>query len=218
MSIARAIGESGSPLPSPGILSPPRCLCSCRCTSSSAPSRRARAIPPSARDSSRSASPFSFTGGAAQRMYVSRMIRPRISLAVFAALAALVSPLSAQHDHLGRVVFPTSCNATAQPRFEHAMALLHSFWWEEGQGAFESVSAADSTCAMGYWGLALNAWGNPFAGGPGGFAGKGSGLQRGANFAARAVALGAPTPREQGFIAAAAALYRGADSIPNSQR
>ena len=46
----------------------------------------------------------------------------------------------------------------------------------------------------------------------------GPGLQRGANFAARAVALGAPTPREQGFIAAAAALYRGADSIPNSQR
>src|SRR5207237_74785 len=36
--------------------------------------------------------------------------------------------------------------------------------------------------------------------------------------AARAVAVGAPTPREQGFIAAAAALYRGADSVPNSQR
>ena len=136
-------------------------------------------------------------------------------IAVLTAVAALVS---LQHDHLGRVVFPTSCNATAQPRFEHAMALLHSFWWEEGQGAFESVIAADSSCAMGYWGLAVNAWGNPFAGGPGGFAGKGPGLQRGASFAARAVAVGAPTPREQGFIAAAAALYRGADSVPNSQR
>src|SRR5690242_14727079 len=130
------------------------------------------------------------------------MIRSRFGFVALAALAALVvvSPLAAQHDHLGQVVFPTSCSTAAQPRFEHAMALLHSFWWEEGQGAFDSVIAADSTCAMGYWGLALNAWGNPFAGGPGGFAGKGPALQRGANFASRAVALGAPTPREQGFI------------------
>jgi tetratricopeptide (TPR) repeat protein len=64
---------------------------------------------------------------------------------------------------------------------------------------------------MGYWGLAINAWGNPFAGGPG----TGS---RGAAAAERAVKLGAPTKREQGFLAAAAALYRGYDSIPNGRR
>ena len=48
------------------------------------------------------------------------------------------------------------------------MAVLHSFWWEEGDRAFGAVLAADSTCAMAHWGLALNAWGNPFAGGPAG--------------------------------------------------
>ena len=47
---------------------------------------------------------------------------------------------------------------------------------------------ADSTCAMAHWGLALNAWGNPFAGGP-----SNDLLRTGAEEASRAVALGAPT-------------------------
>src|SRR5438552_1429762 len=98
------------------------------------------------------------------------------------------------------------------------MALLHSFWWEQGQAAFQAVADADSTCAMAYWGIALNAWGNPFAGGPGGNAGKGDPLRRGAAAAERASALGAGTARERGFLAASAALYRGFDSIPNARR
>jgi len=98
------------------------------------------------------------------------------------------------------------------------MALLHSFWWEQGQAAFQAVADADSTCAMAYWGMALNAWGNPFAGGPGGNAGKGDPLRRGAAAAERASALGARTARERGFLAASGALYRGFDSIPNARR
>jgi len=130
-------------------------------------------------------------------------------------------PVWAQHAHgqstaqLGRVVFPISCNAAAQRQFEHAMTLLHSFWWEEGVAAFQAVARADSTCAMADWGLALNAWGNPFAGGA---PPTSESARRGAAAAARAADLGAPTTREQGFIAAAAALYRGLDSIPNPRR
>ena len=116
---------------------------------------------------------------------------------------------------LGHVVFPISCNAPAQQQFERAMTMLHSFWWEQSQDAFQQVLRADSTCAMGYWGLALTAWGNPFAGG----AAQGSeSMRRGATAAGRAARLGAPTRREQGFLAAAAALYRGSDSIPNGRR
>jgi hypothetical protein len=107
------------------------------------------------------------------------------------------------------VVFPVSCTPEARQRFERAMAVLHSFWWEEGAHAFGAVLEADSTCAMAHWGLALNAWGNPFAGGPS------KDLQViGAEEAGRAVALGAPTPRERGFIAAAAALYRDYATVP----
>src|SRR3990172_9556679 len=75
------------------------------------------------------------------------------------AAAAIGTPaLSAQdHDHsqLGRVVFPVSCNAEAQRRFETAMTILHSFWWEKGDEAFGHVLAADSGCAMAWWGLAM---------------------------------------------------------------
>jgi hypothetical protein len=93
------------------------------------------------------------------------------------------------------------------------MALLHSFWWEEGDQAFSSVLDADPKCAMAHWGLALNAWGNPFAGGP-----TGETLTRGAEAAARASSNPASTRREQGFIAAVAALYRNAAGTPNAER
>ena len=150
------------------------------------------------------------------------MTRPS-SFAVLLAVAVVADVSAQAHEHgpgeqLGQVVFPISCNAEAQQRFTRAMALLHSFWWEQGQVAFQAVADADSTCAMAYWGLALNAWGNAFAGGPGGNAGKGDPLRRGAAAIERAVALGAGTARERGFLAAGAALYRGYDSIPNVRR
>jgi hypothetical protein len=133
-------------------------------------------------------------------------------------LLALVTVLVQAHEHgpgeqLGRVTFPVSCNAEAQKRFEHAMGLLHSFWWEQGVGAFQGVAAADSSCAMAHWGLAMNAWGNPFGGGPSGPA-----LQAAAQSAERAAALPAKTPRERGFIAAVGALYRHHGSLSNVQR
>ncbi len=133
---------------------------------------------------------------------------------------ASTRPLAGQdHEHqhavgqLGRVVFPVSCTAKARQGFEHAMAVLHSFWWEEGERAFGAVLAADSSCAMAYWGLALNAWGNPFAGGPSGPA-----LAKGVAAAERGASLPAPTPRERGFIAATTALYRDTDTTPNAAR
>ena len=147
---------------------------------------------------------------------------PLVSIAG-AVLAALLSvtPLSAQEHGghhaqlggLGRVRFPVSCSPEAQRRFEQAMAVLHSFWWEEGDRAFGAVLEADSTCAMAHWGQALNAWGNPFAGGPSGPA-----LDRGALAAARAAAGPPPTPVEQGFVNAAAALYRDAHASSNADR
>ncbi len=154
-------------------------------------------------------------------------VRSRVVGSLMAgAVLAVASPARAQgpehDDHgaqphqlgkLGKVTFPVSCNAEAGRRFERAMAVLHSFWWEEGDAAFNRVLEADSNCAMAYWGLALNAWGNPFAGGP-----TGAGPTRGAEAAARAASLSAKTPRERGFIAAVAALYRDPEATPNSVR
>jgi hypothetical protein len=154
------------------------------------------------------------------RMRLPAIHHCRSLLLGMAATIGLPSILLSQvrdHAHqvgpLGRVVFPVSCTPAAQQRFEHAMAVLHSFWWEEGDRAFGDVLAADSTCAMAEWGIALNAWGNPFAGGP-----IGPSIAKGAEAAARAAELPIRTPRERGFIAAAVALYRDADSTTNSAR
>jgi hypothetical protein len=148
----------------------------------------------------------------------------RVSLASGLSLCAVligVPAVRAQeteaHPHgterLGKVAFPVSCSPEAQVRFEKAMAKLHSFWWEEGDSAFNAVVKADSRCAMAHWGLAMNAWGNPFAGGP-----SGDRLAAGARAASRARSLSARTARERGFIAAVAALYHDAANTPNHTR
>jgi hypothetical protein len=133
-----------------------------------------------------------------------------------AALSGAASLSAQDHGHrerLGRVSFPVSCGPEAQRRFQRAMAVLHSFWWEEGERAFGAVLAADSTCAMAHWGRALNAWGNPFAGGP-----TGPGLALGSEAAVLAAAWPLPTPREQGFVNAAAALYRNPQATSHAAR
>src|SRR3990172_396767 len=100
---------------------------------------------------------------------MSRLTRCCASLAPI--VVSLTSLAAQEHDHgrsaeqLGRVDFTVSCGADASERFERAMALLHSFWWQAAERAFRDVAAADSTCAMAYWGLALTHWRNPFAGG-----------------------------------------------------
>jgi hypothetical protein len=142
----------------------------------------------------------------------------RFQISLVVALILPTGLAAQEHDHrgtdrLGRVVFPVSCSPVAQQRFERAMAMLHSFWWEEAPREFRSVLEADSTCAMAHWGLALNAWGNPFTGGP-----VGEDLRAGAAAAARAAQLSAATARERGFIAAADALYRDHANVPSAVR
>ena len=142
----------------------------------------------------------------------------RFSIIALLAGAGVVSLAAQEHAHdgterLGRVVFPVSCKVEAQRRFERAMALLHSFWWEAGERAFQGVVEADSTCAMAYWGLALVRWRNPMAGGPGA-----ADLLAGQDAARRAATLGGRTSRERDFIAAVGALYGDTGTVPNSAR
>src|SRR4026209_2455122 len=91
----------------------------------------------------------------------------RVSLIGIAALLTLPASSSAQsssvHQKLGTVHFPTSCSPKAQPIFDRAVALLHSFEFAKAIQGFNATLQADSSCGMAYWGLALSAWGNPFA-------------------------------------------------------
>src|SRR5436853_7922997 len=58
-------------------------------------------------------------------------------------------------EQLGTVHFPTSCRAEVAEDFTRALALLHSFGYEESRLAFQSVTEKDPACAMAHWGVAM---------------------------------------------------------------
>jgi hypothetical protein len=58
-------------------------------------------------------------------------------------------------EKLGSVSFQVSCKPQVTADFERAVTLLHSFWYDAAQSAFEKVAAADPDCAMAYWGEAM---------------------------------------------------------------
>ena len=114
---------------------------------------------------------------------------------------------AALHDHaalerLGSVHFVTSCNREAQPRFDHAVALMHSFQFGRAIEGFHSVLAVDPGCAIAYWGIALSSWSNPFAG----FKSPAQ-LAQGLQAVQQGRAAAAKTKRERAYIEAVAQLY-----------
>jgi tetratricopeptide (TPR) repeat protein len=123
---------------------------------------------------------------------------------------------AASAGKLGKVSFPTTCKRNVQPRFERAVAMLHSFWFEQAQRTFEEVAKDDPACAMAHWGIAMTLLGNPLIGQPLPEAR----LHNAVAAAERADALAARvSPRERGYIDAALALYRdvGPDRRPRLQ-
>ena len=59
-----------------------------------------------------------------------------VAIGVSLALSAWSQEEQHKHDvgtgeKLGRANFRVSCNAAAQKEFERAVAMLHSFWYEE---------------------------------------------------------------------------------------
>ena len=133
---------------------------------------------------------------------------------IVALVLMLALPLAAAaHDGetLGRVHFPISCSPTAQADFQPAVALLHSFWYEEALTAFTAITTAEPTCAMGYWGMAMSVyqplWAPPSA----------AMLAKGAAAIAKGRGLNA-TPREKDYIAALAAFYTDTGTLDHRAR
>ncbi|MCU1306071.1 MAG: hypothetical protein JWN45_766, partial [Acidobacteriaceae bacterium] len=57
---------------------------------------------------------------------------------------------------LGSVHFTTSCSKASEADFNRAVALLHSFQYEQADQAFNSVYSKDPKCAMAQWGIAMS--------------------------------------------------------------
>src|SRR5262249_57772907 len=126
-----------------------------------------------------------------------------------AVLTAFV-PLSATQppSHLGRISFPTSGAAAAQPAFVRGVLFLHSFEYDDAIEAFRQAQRIDPGFAMAYWGEAL-AYDQPLW------------LNESVDKARAALARLAPTAaarqmkaataREKGYLEALRRLYRNGD-------
>lgn len=139
-----------------------------------------------------------------------------LPLVVALALQAPVQAHEADSEvgQLGKVLFPTSCDAKVQATFERAVSMLHSFWYSAGEKAFREVLAADPQCAIATWGIASILMSNPLAG-------QGA-TPKGAEQAQAAIdqgrRIGAKTERERDYIEAVAAYYRDFATRPERER
>src|ERR671912_351546 len=56
----------------------------------------------------------------------------------------------------GAVAFPTSCSEKVKKDFDLAIALLHSFEYDEAEKVFAKIIDEEPQCAMAYWGVAMS--------------------------------------------------------------
>ena len=133
----------------------------------------------------------------------------------------IVNLAAAQEDHsrhqhavagLGTVDFPTSCNTVAQPKISRAVAMLHSFGYEEARLTFQEAAAADPSCGIALWGVART-WYHPIWAPP-----SPDELKRGAAALERALAAGTKTARERGYLDALAVFYKDWASVDHATR
>ncbi len=144
--------------------------------------------------------------------------RSTLVLATLLTLAPMRALADDGHDKphvapekLGRVNFPTSCEPAAQQVFERGLALLHSFAYVEAAKAFNDAAAKDPSCGMAQWGIAMSQyhtiWGPPTD----------AEFAVGKIAAEKAAMLGAPGERENDYIAAIGAYYKG-DAVAHPAR
>jgi tetratricopeptide (TPR) repeat protein len=147
-----------------------------------------------------------------------RFAKSLLFIFVVLCLAAR-APAHEEHQHaagnpekVGTVHFPISCDATVQQPFERAVALLHSFWYEEAREGFASVTERDPDCAMGYWGIAMSLW-YPLWEHP-----SEAMLKQGSAAIAKAKSVGTKTDRERDYIAAIEVFYKNAEKLDHRTR
>jgi tetratricopeptide (TPR) repeat protein len=118
-----------------------------------------------------------------------------------------------QEEKLGKVSFLTSCDSKVQDEFDRGVAMLHSYWFLIARRTFEGILQRDPTCAMAYWGVAMDYLGNTLAATP-----TRAEAQAAWEALEKARMTGAKTERERGFIEALSAYFRDFDNTPVDTR
>jgi tetratricopeptide (TPR) repeat protein len=131
----------------------------------------------------------------------------RTGLILAACLMAVPAGAQVAHDHqhahegLGVVKFAITCSEKARPAFDRGLALLHSFEYEVGRGAFLEAAKLDPACGIAQWGVAMTyyhpIWAAPTA----------TEYTAGQEAAEAGVKIGAKSDRERRYIEAIGAYY-----------
>jgi hypothetical protein len=104
---------------------------------------------------------------------------------------------------VGKVSFANSCSPKLQPKVQSAVAMLHSFWWPEGERTFQEIAAEDQSCAaIAAWGFASILMYNPFVGTV-----PPNDVARAQGAIAKGRQMGAKTQREKDYLEAVAAYW-----------
>src|SRR3954451_8351256 len=128
--------------------------------------------------------------------------------------AVLASGAMGQQDQkLGKVTFPTSCDPAVQAEFDRGVAMLHSYWFLIARRKFEGILQQDPTCAMAYWGVAMDFLGNTLAATP-----TRADAQAAWDALEKARAIGAKTQRERDWIETLSAYFRDHDKVAVNAR
>ncbi len=113
---------------------------------------------------------------------------------------------------VGAVRFPVSTTPAAQAQFDRAIAMLHSFWYEEVDKTFSGIGEKDPRCGMAYWGVAMSLY-HPLWQPP-----DEATLRRGWAAVQKAKAAGGQTQREQDYIGAIEVFYKDRDKTDHKAR
>ena len=112
----------------------------------------------------------------------------------------------------GAVAFTTSCSEKVKKDFDLAIALLHSFEYDESEKVFAKVIDKDPQCAMAYWGVAMSnyhlLWTPPSV----------NELKKGSKAIEIAQGLVQDSEKESKYVNAAAQLYKEWERLDHKTR
>ena len=92
-----------------------------------------------------------------------------LPLLAFASILAVSAPTAKPADthpgagdlrRSGTVRLDISCKPEVKEDFQTAVALLHSFFYDEARRRFDDIARRDPDCAMAWWGQAMT-WYHP---------------------------------------------------------
>jgi tetratricopeptide (TPR) repeat protein len=141
-------------------------------------------------------------------------------LVAIATILVFSTAAIAQDDHshhpaperLGTVHFDVGCSPAVVPMFDRAIALLHSFAYDDADMAFAAIAERDPKCAMAHWARAMThyhqLWDVPV----------GAGLAAGIKEIDQAEAISTANSRDRDLIAALATYFADANQVPAATR